>query len=103
MLLLHYNQSGFKIEHDADTKCLLWLAKLGHIEIRIHRIPINIKQATIVMQAGKWFAVVGCANLRKMHSTLKYFYRPVGIDVGITNYAYDSNGNHTCTELHFLF
>ncbi|AFU57505.1 putative transposase, IS605 OrfB family [Candidatus Nitrososphaera gargensis Ga9.2] len=27
------------------------------------------------------------------HSTIRY-EKPVGIDVGITNYAYDSNGNH---------
>lgn len=88
-----YNQSGFKIEQHADAKCMLHLAKLGRIEIRIHRRPINIKQVTIVRHAGKWYAVVACAILSKMHSTLKYA-KPVGIDVGITNYAYDSDGNH---------
>ena len=88
-----YNQSGFKVEQCEDGKSLLWLAKLGHIEIRIHRRPINIKQVTIVRQVGKWYAVVACAILRKKHSTLKY-EKPVGIDVGIANYVYDSNGNH---------
>lgn len=38
-----YNQSGFKIEQCKDGKSLLWLAKIGSIEIRIHRRPISIK------------------------------------------------------------
>ena len=88
-----YNQSGFKVEQDADGKCLLWLAKVGHIEIRIHRRPIDIKQVTVVRQAGKWYATIACAVLRKLYSSIRYT-RPVGIDVGITNYAYDSDGNH---------
>jgi len=88
-----YNQSGFKIQQDADAKCLLWLAKIGHIEIRIHRRPINIKGVTIVRQAGKWYAVVACAILRKLYSSIRYA-KPIGVDVGITNYAYDSNGNY---------
>jgi putative transposase len=88
-----YNQSGFNIYQDFDAKCLLWLAKIGHIEIRVHRRYKDIKQVTIVRQANKWYAVVTCNILRKMHSTPKY-EKPVGIDVGITNYAYDSKGNH---------
>jgi putative transposase len=88
-----YNQSGFRIEQDADGKCLLWLAKVGHIEIRIHRRPINIKGVTIVKQAGKWYAIMVCAIFSKQHSTLTY-KKAVGIDVGITNYAYDSDGSH---------
>ena len=32
-----YNQSGYNILQCEDGKSLLWLAKLGHIEIRIHR------------------------------------------------------------------
>jgi putative transposase len=92
------NQSGFMILQDADAKYLLWLAKIGHIEIRIHRRPINIKGVTVVKQAGKWFANVACDILRKKHSNIIYS-RPVSIDVGITNYAYDSNGNHVDNSL----
>lgn len=93
-----YNQSGFRIEQNTDSKCLLWLAKIGHIEIRIHRKPINIKQVTVMRQAGKWYAVVACAILRKLFSCIRYT-KPVGIDVGIINYAYDSNGKHTDNPL----
>jgi putative transposase len=38
-----YNQSGFKILQHEDGKCVLNLSKIGSIEIRIHRRPINIK------------------------------------------------------------
>jgi putative transposase len=77
---------------------LLRLAKIGCIEIRIHRRPVNIKQVTIVRQAGKWYAVAACAILHKLYSQIRYT-TPVGIDVGITNYTYDSNGNHTDNPL----
>ncbi|MEW6603144.1 MAG: transposase [Thermoproteota archaeon] len=49
-------------------------------------------------QAGKWFAIVACDILRKQYSKIIYS-KPVGIDVGITNYAYDSNGNHVDNPL----
>jgi len=93
-----YNQSGFNIHQDFDAKCLLWLTKIGHIEIRIHRQYKDIKQVTIVRQTGKWYSVVICAIIRKQHSNIVYT-KPVGIDVGITNYAYDSDGNHVNNPL----
>lgn len=83
-----YNQSGFQIEDGT-----LHLSKIGDIEIRLHRQPVNIKQVTVVRQAGKWYAVVTCDVARKLSSTIVY-QKPVGIDVGITNYAYDSDGKH---------
>ena len=35
-----YNQTGYRIETCGDGKALLWLAKMGHIEIRIHECPV---------------------------------------------------------------
>jgi len=87
-----YNQSGFEI----DSK--LYLSKIGRIEIRLHRQPINVKQVTMVRQAGRWYAIVACAITRKMMCTTVY-KKPVGIDVGVTNYAYDSDGNHVDNPL----
>ncbi len=95
----YYNQSGFKLEQCFDGKSLLRLSNIGHIEVRIHRkLPIHLKQVTILRQAGKWFAIIACAILRKVQSSTRY-QKPVGIDVGITNYAYDSNGNHISNPL----
>lgn len=95
-----YNQSGFKLKHVTD-KYLLWLAKIGRIEIRIHRCPVNIKGITVVKQAGKWYAIIICAILKKEHSKITYS-KPVGIDVGITNFVYDSNGNHVDNPLFLI-
>lgn len=88
-----YNQSGFKIYNHGNTD-LLWLSKIGRMEIRLHRqmTDNNIKQITITKQAGKWYAIITIKTkllLPKLIDTKK----SVGIDVGIKNYAYDSDGN----------
>jgi putative transposase len=88
-----YNQSGFKIDQKKDGKYILHLSKFGNIEVRIHRQPINIKQITIMRHASKWFAIMTCATLKRLKSSLMYS-KPIGIDVGITHYAYDSAGNN---------
>jgi putative transposase len=93
-----YNQSGYRIERLKDGKYLLHLSKIGKIEIRIRRKPIDIKQITVVRQAGKWFAIVVCNILRRIHCSIKY-EKTIGIDVGITNYAYDSDGGHVGNPL----
>lgn len=88
-----YNQSGFQIESNK-----LYLSKIGRMEVRIHRQPVDVKQVLIVRQAGKWYAIAACAITRRIISTIAY-RKPVGIDVGITNYAYDSDGNHVDNPL----
>lgn len=84
-----YNQSGFRIENDK-----LRLSKIGSIKIVLHRQPVNIKQIIVLRKNGRWYAVVACEALRKQFSIIKYS-RPVGIDVGVARFAYDSNGKVT--------
>ena len=84
-----YNQSGFEIKDD-----FLHLSKIGKIKIVEHRtIPENhiIKQITVSKsKSGRWHAcitvdidaVIPKISLRKS----------VGIDVGIKNFVYDSDG-----------
>ncbi|MGI0047501.1 MAG: RNA-guided endonuclease InsQ/TnpB family protein [Nitrosotalea sp.] len=89
-----YNQSGFKIEKHGNSD-LLWLSKIGWMEIRLHRpTDGNIKQVTITKKAGKWFAIIA---MEVQPSLLKLIdlTKSVGIDVGIKNYAYDSDGSVT--------
>ena len=90
-----YNQSGYRIEsnYDGDGKCMLHLAKIGHIEIRVHRRLYDIAQITIAKQAGRWYAVLACKVMRRKECSTRY-EKTVGIDVGVKNYAYDSDGNH---------
>lgn len=94
-----YNQTGFKIEEHGDKK-LLCLSKIGFVEIRMHReIPsnANIKQVIVTKsKTQKWYACVTCdidepiLNIPKIS-----FKKSVGIDVGLKNFAYDSNENQT--------
>ena len=94
-----YNQSGFKLEQHGDKK-LLYLSKIGFVEIRMHReIPsnTNIKQIIVTKsKSQKWHACVTCdinepiLNIPKIN-----LLKSVGIDVGIKNFTSDSNGNQT--------
>ncbi len=88
-----YNQSGFKVEKHGNTD-LLWLSKIGYIEIRLHRsIDGEIKQITVTRKAGRWYAIVAVKKTLQLPNI--DFKKAVAIDVGIKNYAYDSNGNTT--------
>lgn len=84
-----YNQSGFKIENGT-----LYLLKIGKIKIIQHRpIPDGAKIKQIVVtrtKSRKWYACVTCeidVALPKIS-----LQNTVGIDVGIKNFAYDSDG-----------
>ena len=91
-----YNQSGFRIGNNR-----LSLSKIGNIKIVLHRQPVNVKQVTVCRRKeGKWYAVAACNVLRKLYSMTVYS-RPVGIDVGITKFAHDSD-NHVIENPQFL-
>lgn len=93
-----YNQSGFEIRDG-----FLHLSKIGKIKIIQHRtIPENhiIKQISISKsRSEKWHACISCeidAILPKISLT-----KSVGIDVGIRNFAYDSDGFVTPNPLNY--
>ena len=80
-----YNQSGFKIENGK-----LWLSKIGLIRIRLHRQPVNIKQVAVKRSCGKWYAIVACESAKSIFKFINPT-KSVGIDVGITKFAHDSD------------
>ncbi|MBI5697376.1 MAG: transposase, partial [Thaumarchaeota archaeon] len=86
---LTYNQSGFKIEKNE-----LYLSKIGRISIIIHRdMPqdARIKQVVITKtKSSRWFACV-TYDIDILIPKIK-LKKHVGIDLGIRNFAYDSNG-----------
>ena len=96
-----YNQSGFKLI-ETEKRCqLLHLSKIGNIQIRCHRnIKGKIKQITIKKYpSGKWFANIVEENnetiiKRKIKSV-------VGIDLGLINMVYDSEGNKITNPKYF--
>jgi len=88
-----YNQSGFKLETHGD-KTLLYLSKIGYVEIRLHRIINgNIKQVIVTKsKSGKWHACV-TYEVDVIDTSKIDFTKAVGIDVGIKRFAYDSDGH----------
>ncbi len=88
-----YNQSGFKLINTEKRCQILHLSKIGDILIRGHRnIKGKIKQITIKKEAsGKWFASIIAKNNDEIVKTQNN--KKIGIDLGIINYVYDSNGN----------
>lgn len=90
-----YNQSGFRIDNQK-----LHLSKIGSIKIVLHRQPINIKQVTVCRQAGKWYAVVACETTKPLFKFIDP-HKSIGIDVGITKFAHDSD-NHAIENPLFM-
>jgi putative transposase len=90
-----YNQTGFRIENDR-----LLLSKIGSIRIVLHRQPVNIRQVTVCKKSGRWYAIAACHTTRRLYCTIKY-NNPVGIDVGISKCAHDSD-NHVVENPQFL-
>jgi putative transposase len=96
-----YNQYGFKLMPKNDKFGLLHLAKIGDIPIRMHR-PIMgvIKQVTIKqMASGEWYAylIVEYGNNNPKIANIE---SAVGLDVGITSYIVDSDGNEVENPRH---
>lgn len=91
-----YNQSGFDLTVDGK----LWLSKIGKIAIRLHHKVQNIKQVTVKRQGKKWFAVICCEYSEPIFKSIDT-QKSVGIDVGITKFAHDSQ-NHEVENPQFL-
>ncbi len=91
-----YNQSGFKFIKSDKRLQKLQLSKIGEILIRAHReIEGEIKQITIKKSSSnKWFANITCDNFFEKKFNQKESNKQIGIDLGLTNYVYDSDGNH---------
>lgn len=93
-----YNQSGFKLTHLKSKKGVLFLSKIGDIPIKLYRqVEGNVKNITLKKSLNKWYASITTdANIKRQCGTGE-----IGIDVGIENYIYDSNGNAYENPKHF--
>jgi putative transposase len=83
---LNYNQSGFRIEGD-----MLSLSKIGMVRMELHR-PVDGKVKGVIIKHGdgKWYAVV---QMECPAKRLPDNGAVVGIDVGLSNFTVDSDGN----------
>ena len=85
---LNYNQSGFKIDQDHG---ILHLSKIGDMRIKIYRKLQGCIKAVIIKREGKrWFAIV---QADQEPQPLPETGRAVGLDVGLTSFVVDSEGN----------
>jgi len=85
---LNYNQSGFKLDQDHS---ILKLSKIGEIKIKLHRkVEGNIKAALIKRAGDRWFALIQAEQEPKQLSETG---NVVGLDVGLTSFVVDSDGN----------
>lgn len=85
---LNYNQSGFKVDQDHG---LLHLSKIGEMRIKIYRkIEGCIKAVIIKREEGRWFAII---QADQEAQPLQETEEAVGLDVGLTSFVVDSEGN----------
>jgi len=97
-----YSQSGFELKNTSGRHATLWLSKIGDIPIRYHRsIPDNatIKEVTLKKETtGEWYVTFGLeiedtALPEKPGMDDLDAEDCVGIDLGINNYIYTSDGD----------
>ena len=84
-----YNQSGFKLTPVKNKKAILYLSKIGDIPIKLYRqVDGKIKSITVKKSLGKWYCSIATDGVIKRECG----NGEIGIDMGIMNYIYDSNG-----------
>ena len=97
-----YSQSGFELKNTSGRTATLWLSKIGDIPVRYHRpIPDNaiIKEVTLKKETtGEWYVTFGLevedtALPEKPDVDDLDAEDCVGIDLGIQNYIYTSDGD----------
>jgi putative transposase len=84
---LNYNQSGFKIDREQST---ITFSKIGTLPFRMHRpYAGTVKGVLITRSSERWYVIV---QAEQEVSEPKREGRSVGIDLGLTSFAVDSDG-----------
>jgi putative transposase len=90
-----YSQSGFELKNTSG-RTRLWLSKIGEIPLTFHRdLPdgASVKTVTVKREpTGKWYAILGVETPDDPPEKPTKLTETVGIDVGILNYATDTDG-----------
>ena len=85
------------------TQSGVFVSKVGTIKIVYHwEIPenSNIKTMTITKEAGKWFACFSVELPLKLEHKPEPL-PPLGIDMGLIDFYYDSNGDQVTIPKHY--
>jgi putative transposase len=87
-------QGCFTLVNAGKHKGKLILSKIGHVKMVMHR-PIQGTPKTAIVKCtptGKWFVSIRCQDVEPI--TIAPSEEQVGIDVGLKQFAYLSNGSH---------
>ena len=80
-----YPQDGFKVGEQA-----VYLSKIGHVKAILHRpVAGKVKTCTVRRQGDKWYV---CFAVEVAPEPLPVSKEPVGMDVGLKEFAALSNG-----------
>ena len=80
------------------------IPKIGDVKIKYHRaIPITgiIKTLTIKKDGGKWFACFSVEVNAKKPELKQDLSKSIGIDLGLIDFYYGSDGNHVPVPKYF--
>jgi len=90
---INYNQSGFRLLNNQILK----LSKIGKIKCTIHRKIVGKTKEIIIKNepSGQWYAIAVCEENNTIRSCSLFRKNPIGIDVGINSFVYDSDGHKT--------
>lgn len=94
-----YPQSGYKV--CAGNKRIK-LSQIGDVKIKFHReIPLSakIKTCTIKREGRSWFCILSL-ELPDIKIEKRSVSNPIGIDLGLTDFAYLSDGTHIKNPKH---
>ncbi|QSZ68201.1 transposase [Methanofollis aquaemaris] len=84
---LNYNQSGFKIDREHST---ITFSKIGTIPFTMHRPYTGKVKGVLITRSGDiWYVIV---QAEQEVAASKREGRSVGIDVGLSSFAVDSEG-----------
>ena len=100
---LTYPQSGFKLDGEvcwkgkrAELKGKLYLSKVGHVRIFMHRpLQGKVKSLTVKYEAGEWYAIFICEVPGKPKIEHVPEEAVVGGDLGLSKFLTLSDGSPT--------
>ena len=97
-----YPQHVKRPEYKKETGLVVSVSKVGDIRINLHReIPwfAKIKTLQIKKEGDKWFACF-CVE-KEIFPQPKQGFSPLGIDLGLIDLYYTSNGDHCGAPKHY--
>ena len=100
---LTYPQSGFKLIDAGRRHQVLRLSKIGDIKVRCHRsLEGSVKTLTVKQSpSGKWFATFTAHTGSSPDKVaIKNASQVVGLDLGVKDLVFDSNGAYVANPKH---